>query len=327
MNFIEGILTTPKTQVNKTISSIKNKKSNHINVIVNHHFNSKVEIFLDSETLQKLEENLLKITENHFYYYLDTKISTFLNFCKKTHSQNPKLKIISQSIFSNSETSNILSYYNSNLFILIDIDTFQSLGVEGKKFKFDNDKYLIHIDFSKEMNEKNFTKLIQKLDKLSPAKILLSVYDDEQQKSIDIENNFENMKKINLSINIETIKNYNIIEIDKLFEKEYETYLIDYIGCLKNNIQNDDSKYEKLKCIKIEGFISSYFIHSFFQSITSSQFDDKIVSFMVTGFENSIVSWKNEIHFNKISGENDYLFIISNTLDYVLFKFFGECDK
>jgi hypothetical protein len=74
----------------------------------------------------------------------------------------------------------------------------------------------------------------------------------------------------------------------------------------------------------MEGFLSSILILNILKMIL--KFNNNLTTFLVYGFPDSIVSWKEKVHYNIISGENDYLFIHFDNFDYILYQFFGEND-
>ena len=83
----------------------------------------------------------------------------------------------------------------------------------------------------------------------------------------------------------------------------------------KNSIINSDvtfSNVENSFVIKMEGILPPLFIEQVFQTVWKEMKQQESCwhAFLVTGMEDSVVSWRKFNHTYSLSGENDYLYVL-----------------
>jgi hypothetical protein len=114
--------------------------------------------------------------------------------------------------------------------------------------------------------------------------------------------------------------------------KDNDPQFLHYIGACSNNckipnITKSKSDSIGLFQLKMTGFVPPFIIAKILNQILDLKIKSEWCSLLVTGFEDSVVSWGEEQHGLEISGENDYSFIIYPNSSYVLYEILGQNDE
>jgi len=325
-----------------------------LRLIREHWLNHKVQATVLSEDSEFIH-HFDMVFRQKFYYLVECNIVDFIdvNFINKYMRRGI---FAAFSVGSKIDSGNVISFINGKLYMSIDKETYQELGISAKKAKYPirGDRWNVIIELltpSFEPGKPLYERVLWALNnRLSKVKMIISwaLNDDEGfVEEIDFpESLVTNVKKLSVEETTSILESIDIPIIEIPEEENHRQLfydnLSDWIGCLSLKIMNffgssnvdpyvsqfsnllpstNGSGYQKY----VTGIISTLEIEN--QYYFLRKLNKRISILSVWGFEDSNISWNKSEHSMLSSGANDYHIIFLSNDEYLIFICYGDYDQ
>ncbi|XP_056642250.1 ribonuclease P protein subunit p40-like [Diorhabda sublineata] len=303
--------------------------------INNFHYNHLVSIITPEEIdISKIKSDL----ETGIYYMIhDLQLQELTNIeFISSFIRNGTLTLLN--VDERIDCDNCISITSDGkLYMNLDKDTYQSLGIEGIPSHFTNklkNRYIVNVDLTEDNllnNKSKLEKLKSCLQIFKKIKVIV-IWEapDEEVCPSSIAKYFAdlgyrvqqcsstfNSFVVNTKIPVSNITNWDkdetlefiewlgMLMLDCNLEPDVTNYLSSYSPPYEHG-----TKVEKTHCLKLQGFFSSTFIQQILKRLCNIN-SNKWVAVYVQGFSDCPVTWGSEEQHYFTNGDNGYILIFN----------------